>query len=117
MSEKKYREIEAEFINLGPTNPSVEGTILSRDSVPFRGGPVGRYLLEREDGSRVKVLGSTQLDDKMREIPDGADVYIAFTGLGQQTDKDKQPMKEFRVFVADPSGDVDATTLPSPATK
>lgn len=107
MADRKYREIDSEFVTLAEVGQEVEGTILERDSVTFRTGgvttEVGRYLLEREDGSKVRVLGATTLDDKLASIPDGEFVSITFLGEGKTTGGNK--IKQFRVLVADTGAD------------
>lgn len=112
MAERKFRKVEdAEFIILGktPVDPakedgpkvnSVEGTLQSKANMNMRGGLVGRYQFEKDDGSKFTLLGAKLLDEKLESISVGE--YLRIT-LGESTQRTSSgnDMKTFEVEIAE----------------
>ncbi len=100
-----YREIDdPDFVVLGGERDEgdpvteVEGKLLVKEIVSMRGTPVGRYTLEREDGTPVTVLGAKLLDTKMQEVEVGDDVLIKLKEGTRKTGEGNR-MKLFQVLV------------------
>lgn len=105
MAENGWREVEsAEFIILGGDREEgdpiteVEGTLVEKTQMNMRGGLVGRYAFEREDGTPFTVLGAKLLDEKMIGVDVGN--YIRIT-LNEETVRTStgNNMKAFTVQV------------------
>ena len=53
------------------------------------------YIIEKEDGTKVQVWGSTVLDTKFQEIPIGSEVWI--TCLGETQSKGGSTYVDYQV--------------------
>lgn len=100
-SARTFTKVESNFVKIDELpNTMIEGTILSRDIQKFANGTeVGRYRLEQENGEAVTFLGSTQLDEFLGKVPDGAFVRITLTGKSKTGAN--RSMKEYTVEVAE----------------
>lgn len=103
---QKYRTIEKGFRRLNEETPVLEGRLVEKGSQPFANAVVGRYtFIESVNGSidpagkQVTVLGSTQLDDLLEQVPEGTDVRITFEGT--TISNSKRAVKQYKLEVAD----------------
>lgn len=103
---EKWTKVERDFVILGgkdedgnayPTE--VEGTLIEKGEVVMSGNPVGRYKIERENGTVVTVLGSSILDDYLGEVEPGTEIKIVFTGTTKA--KSGFATKTYDVFKAE----------------
>lgn len=107
MAEKKFRTVSGpDFIILGgerdegPVINQVEGQLIEKTEMNMRGGLVGRYLFEREDGTPFTLLGAKLLDEKMAFVEVGSFVRVTLEEGTTRTSTGNQ-MKNFTVEVAE----------------
>jgi len=107
MAERKFKEVEqADFIILGgerengPVIKTVEGQLLEKSEMNMRGGLVGRYQFEREDGTPFTLLGAKLLDEKLMQVEVGNYVRISLLDETVRTSTGNQ-MKTFKVEIAE----------------
>lgn len=117
-SSKYSQEVTSDFLKFGTPaqaaayaeeNPEekavfveeIEGVLTSSESIIMDGRPVGKYKMEKEDGSTVAFLGSVILDDKLSGIEIGADIRIELAGTEKSKTAGHSATKLFRVFKAD----------------
>lgn len=104
-TKRKMREVTTDFVNLGKTKiegtdtvvNEIEGTLIEKGSIPFGGNVVGRYKLQKEDGTIVTVLGSTKMDDLLESIPTG--IYIKVEVTGTVPTKGGFEMKDYKLSI------------------
>lgn len=56
------------------------------------------YTVEKEDGTRVAIWGTTVLDSRLKELPIGEKVKIVYEGESAKSKPGRNPTKLFRVF-------------------
>lgn len=60
---------------------TLEGYYIDSDKFDTKHGEMVIYVIEKLDGSLIKITGQTDIKAKFEEIPLGAHVWIEFTGL------------------------------------
>lgn len=107
-SRRKFKDIESNFViidDLDEPNhrPEIEGALVdvSSQTFPSQNGPqtVGRYKLQDDAGKNWTVLGSTSLDDLMRNVALGTYVKIAYGGTTKS--RGGRNVKQYQVQVAE----------------
>lgn len=96
-SARKMRTIETDFFKFDDEHKFLGGVLVSRTPVTIRGNPTIRYVIEQQDGNPVAINGTTDINDKLANVVDGA--YIEITALGTQKTGVGRDMKTFKVEV------------------
>lgn len=105
-TERRFQELESNFFLFKEAGDKAEGVIKRLDDIVFvkagKESTVGKYELVDDDGNLVTIHGSTQMDDKLRSVPDGAYVRIEYVGEGQTSSGQK--LSKFKVEMEQPEG-------------
>jgi hypothetical protein len=96
-----YKEVEVQFFHFKAANDCITGRLIEKDKQRAGNSIVGKYTVITENNNRVSFMGSTQLDEKMRQVPVGNDIIVAYTHAEQSSDNTKNPMKIYKVFSRD----------------
>lgn len=59
----------------------LDGYYLDKEVFTSKYGEGEVYIILKEDGSMIKVMGQTDIKNKMAEVPEKAHVWIEFEGL------------------------------------
>lgn len=92
-----YSEIEVDFFQFLKEGDSIQGRLTEKRETQMKGGRVGRYTLLTKENKKVCFLGSVLLDEKLRGVGLGAEVYVVFTHTGKTGSE--YDMKYFNVYV------------------
>ena len=96
MSDWKKVEI-AEYWKPEKPNESIEGLLI--DIAPEVGPNNSRlYTLEKKDGVRTSIWGSTVLDTRMKNVSIGEEVKILYKGIGYSNTRKGATYKDFEVY-------------------
>jgi hypothetical protein len=85
---RNRKEISTSFVKIGGDKDEVkelEGTLMDVSSQAFANGSVGRYRVkpddqEGEESKEFTFLGSTVIDDLMRQVEPGTYFWLTYTG-------------------------------------
>lgn len=92
-----FNEVMVEFFQFNNPGDTLTGRLIGKDTTVMRGGNrIGKYTLIKKDGSRVAFLGSVKLDEQLKCVGNGQEVYIQYTGK-EKLDGGNE-MNTFRVF-------------------
>lgn len=107
MAERQFKKVsEADFVKLGETEIdgevvwSVEGTVVSKDTILMRNGPVGKYQLRPDEGNSFSFLGATKLDELMANVSVGDYARITLAQEKQRTASGNE-MKVYEVEIGE----------------
>lgn len=93
-----YREVKVEFFKFENIGDSLRGRLVGKDqTVMNRGNRIGKYTVVMEDKTMVNFLGAVELDELMRRVAVGAEVFIQYTH-SEKLDGGNE-MKHFTVAV------------------
>jgi len=56
------------------------------------------YTIEKEDGTKLTIWGTTVLDSRLKDLPIGEKVKIIYDGVSTKSKPGRNPTKLFRVF-------------------
>jgi len=75
---------------------TIQGMLVSKGDASFNGNPRGKYILEKQEGGRIVVLGSKLLDQDMEQI--GVGEMVEITYIGEEKTSSGQRIKLWEVF-------------------
>jgi len=78
----------------------VEGVLLSVRRMPLKGKLVPRYLIERENGTRVFFWGTYEINEVMKLGDLGHKISIVFIGEDATVGRGENKMKHFEVRIS-----------------
>lgn len=73
---------------------ALEGYYVDSENFNTKFGEMVIYVIEQLDGTKIKVVGQSDIKGKFNEIPVGSHVWITFTGL---TETKNGAMKSYSV--------------------
>lgn len=73
---------------------ALEGYYIDREVFNTKFGEMIIYVIERTDGSKVKVAGQSDIKSKFENIPLGSHVWVIFDGL---TETKNGAMKSYTI--------------------
>lgn len=73
---------------------SLEGYYIDSEAFETKFGEMIIYIIEKLDGTRIKVTGQSDIKSKFTDIPVGSHVWISFAGL---TETKNGAMKSYTV--------------------
>lgn len=73
---------------------SLEGYFVDKDQFNTKYGEMVIYIIEKADGTAVKVTGQSNIKGKFEEVPLGSHVWIKFAGL---TETKNGAMKTYEI--------------------
>jgi len=76
----------------------IEGTLTGR-KIGVGENKSNIYIIENKEGKKISVWGSTVLDIKMTDVPEGAKVKIIFEGLKDSPKRKGKKYKDFKVMI------------------
>lgn len=69
---------------------SLEGYFVDKDQFNTKYGEMVIYIIEKADGTAVKVTGQSDIKGKFEEVPLGSHVWIKYAGLTETKNGDKK---------------------------
>ena len=81
---------EKGLLNVGD---KLDGYYIDKEEFTSKYGVGEVYIILKEDGSMIKVMGQTDIKNKMAEVPVKAHVWIEFEGLVETTKGAKKAYK------------------------
>lgn len=91
-----FNEVLVDFFQFTNPGDTITGRLISKEYTTMRNNKVGKYTIIKPDGQRVAFLGSVKLDEQMKCVGSGQEVYIQYTGMEKLEGGNE--MKLFRVF-------------------
>lgn len=90
---------DIEFFQFKEIGDHITGRLIIKSTTRISGTPVGKYTVQVMENGMVKkvaFLGSMLLDEKLATIPNGSNIYVAFTSE-EATGQAGNKMKHFTV--------------------